>query len=495
MGAAPTGARPGLALLAAVVVVMAALGPMPVKPAHAAVQTEVVLDGKGYGHGVGMAQDGAYALGVAGKGTEEILATFYPGTSLGEGGGTINVSLDSPQPAIELAFPAGGVLDASGDSRGFPVAVAPGGSVRLSTGGGLYHAEPLAGAPPSPTTPPPTTTAPPTTQAPVTLPGDTTTTPPPTTPPPPPPPSEPTSTGPLRAVPRDGSTVAVAATGRRYRGVVRVGEAGGGLQLVNQIDVEEYLRGMGEIREPGWPAASLQTQAIAARTYALRSAGATLCSTDQCQVYLGQTAEYGAMDAAVAATRGVVVRYGGALADTVYSANGGGFTATPQEGFGDAQSDTPYLKAVPYASLDPEPWTVRSTLAEMAGRFGYGGAATGARVSRTGPSGRTLEIIFEGGAGPLVVDAQRFETVLKLRSTLFTLRVEEPPPPPDAVGEAAPGGGAQVRVASPPKIVALGGPERTVNRRPWIALALLLFVGSASAATRVRAAVAPTTSH
>ncbi|MFN2521530.1 MAG: SMP-30/gluconolactonase/LRE family protein, partial [Candidatus Limnocylindria bacterium] len=50
----------------------------------------------------------------------------------GEGGGTINVSIDNPQPAIELAFPDGGeVLDASSgpQSPGFPVAVAPGGTI------------------------------------------------------------------------------------------------------------------------------------------------------------------------------------------------------------------------------------------------------------------------------------------------------------------------------------------------------------------------------
>jgi len=285
--------------------------------------------------------------------------------------------------------------------------------------------------------------------------------------------------------------VAVAGTGHRYRGVLRASDTGGALQLVNEIDVEQYLRGMGEIREPGWPSAALQTQAIAARTYALRSAGGVLCSTDQCQVYLGETAEYGAMDAAVAATSGQVLRYGGALADTVYSANGGGFTATSEEGFGGGPSDTPYLQAVPYPSLDPEPWTVRSTLDEMASRFGYGGAPTGIRVTKAGPSGRALEVTFDGGSGPLAVDGQKFESVLKLRSTLFTLRVEVPPPPPEAPTEsAAPGAPQQVRVSSPPIIATLGRPE-PVNRRPWIALALLLLVVSTSAAMRVRADTAP----
>jgi len=291
-------------------------------------------------------------------------------------------------------------------------------------------------------------------------------------------------------VPANGSVAAVGGVGS-YRGVIEASGSGGGLQLVDHLDVEQYLRGMGEIRDPGWPAAALQTQAIAARTYAVKaiSAGRTLCSSDQCQVYLGQTAEYAAMDAAVAATRGQVLRYGGALAEAVYSASGGGFSATPEEGFGSGQADEPYLRAAPYPTLDPQPWTVRSPLTVMAGRFGYAGTPSGARVSRTGPSGRALEITFDGDAGPLVVDGQRFFSVLELRSTLYSLRVEGPPPAPAPAGEGATTPGAQaVRIASPPALAS--GRLRSLNRRPWIALALALLLGSTTAATRVRAAAA-----
>ncbi|HEX2274535.1 MAG TPA: hypothetical protein VHG90_11745, partial [Acidimicrobiales bacterium] len=38
---------------------------------------DVVIAGRGWGHGVGMAQDGAYWMGVAGAGTEDILRQFY----------------------------------------------------------------------------------------------------------------------------------------------------------------------------------------------------------------------------------------------------------------------------------------------------------------------------------------------------------------------------------------------------------------------------------
>jgi stage II sporulation protein D len=42
----------------------------------------VVFDGKGYGHGVGLCQWSALEMALEGKGYREILAFFYPGTSL-----------------------------------------------------------------------------------------------------------------------------------------------------------------------------------------------------------------------------------------------------------------------------------------------------------------------------------------------------------------------------------------------------------------------------
>ena len=40
------------------------------------------LTGGGYGHGVGMSQNGAKALGKMGTSYEQILAAFYPGCTL-----------------------------------------------------------------------------------------------------------------------------------------------------------------------------------------------------------------------------------------------------------------------------------------------------------------------------------------------------------------------------------------------------------------------------
>src|SRR5919202_1887823 len=83
-----------------------------------------------------------------------------------------------------------------------------------------------------PTPPPPAPAAPPTTTPPeVTM--------------------EPASPNPLLAVP-SGPTVAAGDDGRLYRGTVRTTADGGGLQLMNELDVEEYLQGMGEVIDPNW---------------------------------------------------------------------------------------------------------------------------------------------------------------------------------------------------------------------------------------------------
>jgi stage II sporulation protein D len=261
--------------------------------------------------------------------------------------------------------------------------------------------------------------------------------------------------------------------------VIRAEAAGGGLHLVNELDVEQYLRGMGEVLEPGWPAASLRAQAIAARTYALHGMAkdGRLCNTQQCQVYLGETVEYAAMDRAVADTRGQVLVHGGSLIEAVYSANGGGVSATPAEGFGADVGDYPYLRSAPYPTLDPAPWTVRLELPAFAARVGYGGNATGARVSQAGPSGRALEVTVDGDAGPMAVPGLRFVEVLGLRSSLFSIRVGDP----EAAGPSQPTTGV-VGDLRPPGVGPLARGESELGRMPWVALAVLLLAAWGTAA-------------
>lgn len=453
--------------------------PAPTGPPEppAPVEPVVVVEGRGHGHGVGMAQDGALAMGRAGASTAQILQHFYPGTTIGESGGEVRVAVLSGGSEATVSFPGGGEVRSpreGAQAPGFPVKVSSGGAVRLRFDG-TYRAEPVSGAtvaaltvsgpalvspssqhqgggsggllgglvggdepPPPPPTGDPPPASPPAPGAPA--PGE----PPPEggplpEAPAPPPDNVATSGSAMWAIPSGGSTVAVPARSARYRGSVQAVAGAGGLRLVNQLGVEDYLRGMGEVRDASWPQAALGAQAVAARTYALRAMAVSgeLCDSQDCQVYLGQQAEYGAMDAAVAATRGQVVRFQGALAEAVYSASGGGISATPEEGFATPGAGTPYLPAVPYPTADPQPWEVRIPLDQLRRRLGYPGAVQDVRVADTGPSGRPLSVEVLGDAGVRQVTGLGFRDALGLRSTLWSLRVERPPEPPEGPVPAA----------------------------------------------------------
>jgi hypothetical protein len=162
------------------------------------------------------------------------------------------------------------------------------------------------------------------------------------------------------------------------------------------------------------------------------------------------------MDKAVDATAKQVVMFDTQLASTVYSANGGGFSATPQEGFGTSGAGFPYLTAAPYKSGDPLPWTVKVALTDMAGRFGYKGAVTDVKLAQVGPSGRALSVELDGDKGAIAVPGLQFARSLGLKSTLVTLHTESaavaptPPAPEDNAIQAPPEEAAQQDAALAP---------------------------------------------
>jgi hypothetical protein len=221
-------------------------------------------------------------------------------------------------------------------------------------------------------------------------------------------------------------------------------------------------------------------------------------------VYLGASAEYSAMDKAVSASKGQVVTYGGGLASALYSANAGGFSATPAEGFGPGSPNIPYLKAAPYTTSDPDPWTVKIALSDLAARFGAPGA-TGAHIAQAGPSGRALSVSLDTPTGPKVVDGHAFASGLGLKSTLFGLRVDQEdvapvaPAPADLI-QVPPDQLAPPADVPPPVIIDPGpssGPVKAIlpgtghDRARWIAFGLLLMAGWALAATHFGYGVVP----
>ncbi len=139
---------------------------------------------------------------------------------------------------------------------------------------------------------------------------------------------------------------------RLYPGRLRVQpNAYGTYTLVNQVPLEKYLRGVVpyEIGRNA-PKASLEAQAVIARTYALKNVrrfavdNYELCADTHCQVYFGITGASSSTDRAIASTRGMVLTYDNKLVDALYSSTTGGVTAF----FDDVWNGTqrPYLRPI-----------------------------------------------------------------------------------------------------------------------------------------------------
>lgn len=476
--------RCALAAVGAVLSILA-LAPIVAADEHDDVVPVVRLVGRGHGHGVGLSQWGAYTMALDGHDAGTIIASFYPGTTLGTASGEVRVVVDQRERVV-VRLPQGGeIRSARGGAQapGFPIPMNPGDMAEIVHDGSGYRVSRVGGVaaqssddavryraaqqdcvllcPDDPDEPEPgddppqdppdddcllcttTTTQPPADDDPE---GDDPVPTTPTTPPPSstttttaPPPSAPLATTPVWVVPLEGGTVESIDRGRSYRGTFEVGGPREALVVRNHVDVEQYLMGMAEVPST-WPAAAVQAQTIAARTYALRAVASRgeLCDSESCQVYVGVTRETPGQRAAVEATRGLVVRYGAGLAATFYSASGGGHSATVHEGFG-ASYDVPYLPARPYETDNPKAWAIDVALTDVAARLEYPGEVTDVRVLSVGPSGRPVAMELDGDAGVLAVDPQDFRRRLGLQSTLFEAEVtdlsEAPPPPPPAVDD------------------------------------------------------------
>ncbi|MEO6203843.1 MAG: SpoIID/LytB domain-containing protein [Mycobacteriales bacterium] len=475
----------GLLRSALALSVVASLGGLPARAATPSPQQVFQFDGKGYGHGVGMAQVSAQAMAVAGQSHEQILQHFYPGTSRARRQAVLAVGVweaDAPIGSVTLGTPSGARVSDGQKS----VQSRPGALLQVSADGSGYHVreQPRSPGPgvvravftqesPTPTPEPVPSVLPSTTPTPTVSPGPTTSpTPSPTgspspstaaSPTPSPTPTGPPllvfdSTQPITVTPPSGALTEVRDTGRAYRGEVQA-LARQGFRLVNFVDIEDYLRGLGEV-PASWRPAALQVQAVAARTYALRATGQgrplgyDLCADTRCQVYIGAGNERETTTAAARATRGEVVTFGGRLATTYYSANAGGRTASPGEGFGGSET-SPYLPSNVVAPGDVDSWRVTPSPETVAARLGYAGRLDAVTVIARGVSGRATRVRLDGSAGSVELAGVVVARGLSLRSSLFTVARTT------GVAEALPEAAAPTQL--PPGLLAeeLAHPDQT----------------------------------
>ena len=115
--------------------------------------------------------------------------------------------------------------------------------------------------------------------------------------------------------------------------------SGGGILTVLRVYVETYLYGVVPFEmSNSYPLEALKAQAVAARTYAMRAKSSSgsydLSDSASSQVFRGYNASYGNAIAAVDATRGVCLMYGGSYAQCYYTASNGGQTESVASAWG-----------------------------------------------------------------------------------------------------------------------------------------------------------------
>lgn len=211
----------------------------------------------------------------------------------------------------------------------------------------------------------------------------------------------------LYVPPTTGSRVQIGRT--TYRGGVLLRAQRGQVQGINVVNVEDYLRGVVPAEMPAlWPETALQSQAVVARTYVARrvnpKAPYDICATTSCQMYPGVSGEHERTNAAIDTTRGEVLTFGGELADTYFSANSGGYTASAAEVWGKNLS---YLPAKPdpqsvTASGDRGRWTLsipQGRVQSVLGGYRLNvGTVRKVTFNRVSASGRVEEVTITGSA-------------------------------------------------------------------------------------------------
>ncbi len=140
-------------------------------------------------------------------------------------------------------------------------------------------------------------------------------------------------------------------SGMKYSGNIEVWKGEGGLYIINEISLEDYVKGVVASEEGSkWDSEALKAQAVAARTYALyqRMNNVTskmrydLTSTVLHQVFKGNDIP-AKIAKAVDETKGEVLTYKGSLIIAYYHSTSGGMTEDPVEVFGKSY---PYLKSI-----------------------------------------------------------------------------------------------------------------------------------------------------
>ncbi len=280
--------------------------------------------------------------------------------------------------------------------------------------------------------------------------------------------------------------------GNKYRGAIRIIHESGALTVINNIPLEDYLRGVLPAEmPPGWGMEALKVQAVAARTYALNrmavhaSDSFDVYGTVADQAYSGLAGEDERADRAISETRGMVMTYDGEPIVAYYSASAGGCTSDPAD-YG--EPDYPYLCSVYSPDDDCYAWDLEITASELAAVMKSAGTDVGTPkticISKYAASGRVVEVCIAGSSGSGTIGAIELRRLIgygRLKSTRFAIGKNGAFPPITVDKTSEPDKGKVVREALTRVLMKLGSgefPVLTGDGIEEITLSLAVAIGS-----------------
>ena len=395
----------------------------------AGAEPDVTFTGSGWGHGVGLSQYGAKAMGADGATYQEILGRYFTGTAIGpsstlapdsflvsdpsplwvgliQNSSTVSFTVDSGSARIcfdDLDLCT--AIASEGDFWRFaPVASGKCSFLRQNYDGGWAIVGSSFGCS--------------------------------------------ASVRPLT----NQTVISIPFKARSYQdGTIRFRKSptDGGIHTILEVGVETYMNGLSVIPE-SWAPATIQAQVVASRSNALWSAADSgaeesfdTSRREEChcnlydgspdQVFRGYTGEIAHPNwvAAVTATTQQVMGFGGSVAFGLFSSSSGGWTENYVDVFGG--TGHPYLQSVKdtpafsdSASNPHASWGASSDQSVLAQTFGFSWVSNLVVAERnTSGSARTVAItgIRSGRPATDLVGAIDVQTALSLRSTTFDVTV------------------------------------------------------------------------
>src|SRR6266540_2775575 len=383
-------------------------------PATSSAATSFTFYGSGYGHGLGLPQWGAYGLALKGWSHQKILGHFYKSTKIATAPtspGTLRIGLvqsvktvhvSSVQGSVELHVGwTGGTLIGRAIKQGetWRVLVDGSGRYRVLDGAGKMVGGHLWGS---------------------------------------------TKVN-IYAVYAGKGKVRMSEAGHTYnRGYVEFNlypskacsKVAYCERLIIVLKPQSYLFGLAEVPS-SWPMEALQTQAVAARTYAFEKVARVGQHRSGCncglyddtrdQVYAGWDKEGGAQGSrwvsAVTDTNRVVVLYNGAPIQAYYHSASGGFTENNEFVWGG--TPLPYLRGVcdpgDYTQANPNTvWTVgplsdTAVTTKLRPYTGNIGTVTKFATRARGVSGRIVTVRVVGTSGQADISGTSLRRALALK--------------------------------------------------------------------------------